>query len=424
MAPTSPGHAEHLAAPAPPSVYEISTLLKRTTVHEAFLAEASAILASSMDYRQNLASIARLAVPAWADVCVAQLAEDGRRPLGNGAAQDREQGRLPSGLDAIQAAVLRDTVPLLHHGLGGDVGSSRPEDENASDALGAAWVGSVIVVPLLGRGRALGTLTFAVLGADRRYAGSDLAFGQELAGQASLAIESAELDRRAQSAREDLLGLVSHDLQNPINTLQLHAQLLQRPSAALEANRLKSAESILRATDRMNRLICDLVDARSIGRGDLAMSIGRHDVKHLVDELLAQFQSRAAAKSLQLRGPMPPDVQPMAVLGDRERILQALSNLVDNAIKFTDKGGAITIAAEPLGAEVRFSVVDSGCGIAAADIPRVFDPYGRAADLARHGTGFGLLIARGIVKALGGRLWVESEVGAGSTFFAALPSVT
>ena len=130
----------------------------------------------------------------------------------------------------------------------------------------------------------------------------------------------------------------------------------------------------------------------------------------------------ADSSSLELRVDLHGDVP--AVWGDRDRLLQALQNLIGNAIKFTNGGGRITVGAASRGHEVVFRVADTGCGIASENLPRVFGRFWQATRTGRHGAGLGLPIAKGIVEAHGGRIWVESTVGSGSTFFFTMPRVS
>ena len=159
-----------------------------TKVQKGFLGEASAVLASSFDYKQNLTTVARLAVPLLADACVTDLLEEGGRTHRLEARGDEKPGRLPSGLDALRAEVLRNAVPVLLNGQGREPRASRRGAGGPADALGTNWKGSLVVTPLLGRGRTIGTVTLAFLDAHRHYSTRDLAFTQALAGQASLAI--------------------------------------------------------------------------------------------------------------------------------------------------------------------------------------------------------------------------------------------
>jgi signal transduction histidine kinase len=188
----------------------------------------------------------------------------------------------------------------------------------------------------------------------------------------------------------------------------------------VESKEMKHYLSVIDlSADQMNRLIQDLVEATRIQSGKLRMDTCPERVPLLVKEAAFMLRPLAEARSIALKieldGSLPP------VMMDRSRVLQVISNLVGNAIKFTPEGGNIRIGCEPMGEEVRFAISDTGPGIAADQLPYIFGRFWQASDRDRRGVGLGLSIARGIVEAHGGRIWVESEPGRGSTFFFTLP---
>ena len=216
-------------------------------------------------------------------------------------------------------------------------------------------------------------------------------------------------------AREDLLAIVSHDLRNPLGVVLASTSLLLKsnlPPDKQERAR-RQGEAIQRAGNRMNRLIRDLLDFASIQAGRLSVSVRPQDVAAMVAEVLEVLEPLAAAKSTKLVADVVPD---LAIRCDHDRVIQLFSNLIGNSIKFTPDGGTITVRAAPDGDVVRFSVIDTGPGISPEELPHVFDRYYQAQRRNRDGIGLGLSIAKGIVEAHGGRIWVESEEGKGSTF--------
>jgi signal transduction histidine kinase len=221
----------------------------------------------------------------------------------------------------------------------------------------------------------------------------------------------------AVATREELLAIVSHDLRNPLGSIVFSAALLQRTTIDGEdgARVHKSAQTILRSADRMTRLIADLLDLAQIQAGKLAVEQMPQDVEGLIRDCVEMLRPLAATKDL--KGMASAGLQ---VRCDRERVLQILSNLVGNAIKFTPEGGSIFIEAQDTGHEVRFSVRDTGQGISEEELPRIFDRFWQA-QRNRAGIGLGLSIAKGLVEAHGGRLYVESKLGAGTTFIFTLP---
>jgi signal transduction histidine kinase len=260
---------------------------------------------------------------------------------------------------------------------------------------------------------------------NRRYSTADLAVAQEVAHRAAMALENARLYRHAQRAirtRDDFLAIVSHDLRNPLSSILAAAALLMRtlPVSEQGAQDRRRAEVILLAAQRMLRLIGDLLDVAAIESGRLSMEKRRHAASVLVHDAIEMEQALATQKHLALESELCAG-DSLEVLCDRERVLQVFANLIGNAIKFTPEGGTITIRAEPHGDEALFAVTDTGPGIRPDELPHVFDRFWQVAETARLGTGLGLAIAKGFVEALGGRIWAESQVGAGATFFFTLP---
>ena len=220
------------------------------------------------------------------------------------------------------------------------------------------------------------------------------------------------------ATRDELLAIVSHDLRNPLGAIVASAALLQGTTIdGTEGERVhKWAQTILRSTDRMKRLIADLLDLAQIQAGKLTVERTPQDVEGLIGDCVEMLRPLAATKDL--KGAAGAGLQ---VRCDRERVLQILSNLVGNAIKFTPEGGSIFIEAQATGHEVRFSVRDTGQGISEEELPRIFDRFWQVQRKNRAGIGLGLSIAKGLVEAHGGRLWVESKLGVGTTFFFTLP---
>ena len=169
----------------------------------------------------------------------------------------------------------------------------------------------------------------------------------------------------------------------------------------------------------MKHLIEDLLDIARIEAGRLTIEEQRCAVGALLAEALDLMQPLAQQKRLRIERRVPG--REVYVRCDRPRIIRVLSNLIGNSIKFTSEGGAITIRAELADREVRFSVTDTGSGIAADEVPHIFERFWQARKTARLGAGLGLAIAKGIVEAHGGQIWAQSEAGKGSTFFFTLP---
>lgn len=237
-----------------------------------------------------------------------------------------------------------------------------------------------------------------------------------------LAGERASADH-AIFSRDDFLAVVSHDLRNMLGALAMSAASLLNIQVPGEtgASIARDAERIQRYTARMTRLVGDLLDLTSIEAGRLAVVPKRHEATGLLRETQDVFAPIASAKDISIRT----EVKAGTLLAryDDERILQVLANLVGNAIKFTPPGGRVDMLVEPFGTEIRFAVSDSGCGIASEQLGVIFDRFWQTRREGA-GLGLGLYISRCIVEAHGGRIWAESQVGEGSTFYFTLPAAS
>ncbi|HZI05384.1 MAG TPA: ATP-binding protein, partial [Archangium sp.] len=230
-------------------------------------------------------------------------------------------------------------------------------------------------------------------------------------------------EQKAVQARDDLVAVVSHDLKNPLGVIHLQVGLILRAMPLDREGPWRrlhtSIERIQHATDRMNTLIRDLLDLAKIEAGRFVIEPRPEELESLVEECMELFHPLAGQKRISISQQVhQPEVR---VQADRERIFQVFSNLMGNAIKFTPEGGSIQFTAEPVGRAVRFAVKDTGPGIPKEQLPHLFNRYWQAKKRAQEGAGLGLYIAKGIIEAHGGQLWVESQVGSGSTFFFTLP---
>ncbi len=222
-------------------------------------------------------------------------------------------------------------------------------------------------------------------------------------------------------ARDDFLGMVSHDLRTLLGGIVMRAAMITRHAGEDEAGQQvrKNAESIQRFSARMTRLIGDLLDVASIEAGMLAVQPRPDDATRLVRDAVEAFQPAASLKGLALDSHVARDS--LLARFDHERVLQVLANLLANAIKFTPEGGRISIRVEPVGEEVRFSVTDTGVGITPDRLERIFERFWQVQPSDKRGLGLGLYISRCIVEAHSGTIWAESEPGVGSTFSFTLP---
>ena len=257
---------------------------------------------------------------------------------------------------------------------------------------------------------------------------ADLAFLSAAADQISLARDrraawqrEVHLRERAEAldrGQKDLVAVVSHDLRNPLGAVLLGISTLRRWPQLDAAKVRESLESMQRAAERASKLVHDLLDVARLDAGHLQLELEPVPLGALVREACELMRPLLAERGLACDAQIEEGAA--QVMADRERVLQILSNLIGNALKFAR--AAVSIVAWQEDGEARCCVADDGPGIAAQDLPHVFDRYfqGEHGPTA-HGAGLGLSIARGIVEAHGGRIWVESGPGRGSRFFFTLP---
>jgi signal transduction histidine kinase len=220
------------------------------------------------------------------------------------------------------------------------------------------------------------------------------------------------------ASREAAMAMISHELKTPLSTILMAQRALSSllPERGPERRHL---ERIRRASERMDRLVGDLLDSSVIQAGQLALDFSVCKAEDLLADVMLEFEIAALARGISLYTRCTDD---LALVADRRRIQQVLANLVVNALKFTPTGGAIDVRAERLEVGVLFLVCDTGSGIPADRLPCVFDRYWRARETASLGSGLGLFIAKGIVSAHGGKIDVESAVGKGTKVHFWLPS--
>jgi signal transduction histidine kinase/DNA-binding response OmpR family regulator len=390
-----------------------------------FIAEASARLASSLDLKATLGNVARLAVPAFADWCIVELAaHDAEVPARAAAAH----------VDPGKHALLHELRLRIDEVL--RAGASRLYD-HASEALLDALGGgphqaevlrqlqptSMIIVPMTVNGRVLGAIVFGFGPSRRHYDARDLATAQNLAERAAVAVENARLYRelqRAVKAREDLLAVVSHDLRSPMQSILVAATMVNHKLAGDDPMKSR-LEAILKSAKVIARLLGDLLELARFDAGGLVLDRHESDLARIVRDAVAMFAPQAEHKQIRLVDDMRD--RELHAYCDATRVGQILANLLGNALKFTPEGGAITVSAEPLPVQrrIRISVSDTGPGIAGEDLAQLFERYWQARSQQHGGVGLGLSIVKALVDAHGGDVGVASTPGAGSTFSFTLP---
>ncbi len=396
------------------------------------LARASEALTPSLQPDAVLEELARFAVSSLSDYCVDYRLEAGEHIVRVGAAHaDPAQQYLveqlveagpPQLTDPYGAgAVMRTGTAVLVSDILPDMLVEGSQNERHLEVLRQLRPRSTMIVPLKTHERIFGALALVTVADSRRqYTSDDLALAQELARRAALQYENARLYHQALQAvraRDEMLAIVSHDLRSPLNAIINAAEILAL--GVDEARRTRTCATIGYAAQRMNRLIEDLLDVTRIDEGRLVVQRSELCVCSLLNEVVEVYGRVAEARGVELKL-LPPNA-PISFEGDRARLLQALSNLLDNALKFTPEGGSVTLSARIEGSEVRFVVADTGAGIAERRLPHLFDRFWSLGGRRHGGIGLGLAITKGIVEAHGGRVEVESQPGRGSSFTLIFP---
>lgn len=231
--------------------------------------------------------------------------------------------------------------------------------------------------------------------------------------------EARSRAERATKARDDLMAIVAHDLRNPLQIIMTASTKIE--SALTGEQDKQYLGFIQQSAHEMERLVSDLLDVSSIENGSFSIHLQPIELRPLLEEARDRFGLAARERSITLECEIGRDVG--TVIGDRDRLFQMVGNLVGNAIKFTPKGGRVSLRAWRHDGELEILVEDTGCGIAPEHLSRVFDRFWQDTRARRTGAGLGLAICKGIVEAHDGRIWAESRVGAGSTFHVRIADV-
>lgn len=406
----------------------------------AFLAEASSVLASSLDYKTTLASVARLAVPYLADWCAVD-ARDGAGALHRLAVAHVDlakveavrglEGHYPARSDRLSgvASVLESGQPEFSPDVADVLVETALTDDRLQRILLKLQPRARITVPVRTREGTIGAITFVLAESGRRYTRDDLVLAEDLARRTALAIESARLYQEAQVAlamRDEFLSVAAHELKTPITSLRGFAQLTVRAldkEGDLDHRRLRQALAVVDSqSDKLTRLVSQLLDVSRIQSGRLTLNSREADLSQVVADAVATAQQRSEKHPFVVHAPL---TLPMCI--DALRIEQVLTNLLDNAIKFSPQGGTIDVDVElarPEPGLVQLSVRDRGIGIAPEHRGEIFGRFFQAEAGESHtaGMGLGLYISRQIVELHGGRISAEFPDDGGTRFVVALPN--
>jgi signal transduction histidine kinase len=396
------------------------------------LAQVSDVLSSSPDDKEALQSVARLAVPALGTRCVIDLVDRDGRIYTAAVAADTAAVE-----DALREELAHTPSERLPGALAVYSGQSHilpgPDEQSRTSGHGAQHAeplhrfggSSSMSVPLLARGGALGAVTFAHH-RPQRYGPSDLAIAEDLARRLALVVDNARMYDDLQQAlqtRDEFLSRAVHDLKNPLTTARAQSQLLRGWALKEQHTPEKLGHGFDRldaAITKIARMIDELRDVTNLEAGRaLQLRIEPVDLVAVARASVAEYALASRRHAVRL------ETNLVALVGhwDAGRIDRVLSNLLDNALKYSPQGGEIVVAVERCEDEARVSVRDRGIGVPAHDLPHIFKRHHQASNVVRRGVGNGIGLAgvRAIVEQHGGRVEVQSEEGAGSRFRISLP---
>jgi len=402
---------------------------ERASRRLAFLAEASATLVSSLDLEATLRELARLAVPRFADVSIVSLlSADGQAKRHEMAWLVGEAGAplLSASLSELGEALLDEVVARVQWSGKSETIERDPASPASRIPLPRGLSAHALtVVPLVVRGRRLGVLTLGLESASRNFEADTHAMVAELASRGATALDNALLFRKIQDEdqrKNEFLAMLAHELRNPLAPISNAVHILRVSDG--DAGKLAWArELIARQLKQLVRLVDDLLDVSRITRGKIELKIESVDVEQVIQEAIETSRPGIDAQrhtlSLQL-----PNV-PLQVRGDYARVAQILSNVLNNAAKYTPRGGRVSLSATNEDGEAVFRIRDSGVGIPQEFLSSIFDPFTQVdRSLARShgGLGIGLTLVRRLVEMQNGSVTVRSEGrNRGSEFTVRLP---
>ncbi|MGH7556129.1 MAG: GAF domain-containing protein, partial [Longimicrobiales bacterium] len=407
--------------------------LQRSEAGLKTLSEASAILASSLDYVTTLTNVAHLAVPSLADWCIVTLIEDGQPHRVAVAHEQPEKEQLlrelehryPAATPSNPAArVMRSGEPELVPVITEEILRSRTVDDVHRRLIVAAGVRSYMAIPIVARDTVLGAITF--VSASRSYDSQDFTLAKDMASRASVAIDNARLHasvNAASKAKSNFLAVMSHELRTPLSAITGYADLLEQgipdpltPKQKEQVGRIK-----LRAYD----LLRSIEEILTFSRMEADLERFRWesvDVAQMVRDVAESATPLVEEKGLRFRWAAPD--RPVQIRTDRAKARHILLDLLANAVKFTHSG-EVRMEAEVRNGTAVFRISDTGIGIAPDYREKIFEPFFQIEEsLTREkgGTGIGLSVAQRLAHHLGGEITVESTLGKGSTFTVTLRS--
>jgi len=288
---------------------------------------------------------------------------------------------------------------------------------------------SLVAVPLMVRGEVVGVLEALNKKDHAHYTEEDLTILETLGALAAQAMQNFSLQKKARDTgvelaelerlKTDFIAITSHELRTPLGLILGHATFLREMAGTEYAEQL---DMIIRNATKLKEIVENLSDVDNVQKGAARVRNQKVSLAKIVEDVILTFQDEAKARNITLQS--QPGDSPFYLDADEVKLSIALSNLVKNAVQFTEPGGNVTVKVEEEDGYIKVSVIDDGIGITSKDLPRVFERFFQAeSHLTRHygGMGLGLAVARAMIEIHDGRIWVESEEGKGSTFIFLLP---
>ena len=417
----------------------------------AFLAEVSRCLAESLDYETTLTTVAGMSLPYLGAWCIVDVwtGDDGIRrlavlhpdPARQALARTLHERYPPHADDLLGAPrVIRTKRPEVVLDVSDAALEATARDGEHLRLLRELGIGAYVIAPMVAHDRVVGAMTFVTVESGRRFGDLDLILAEDLAARAALAVENARLHTEAIEARREavaaqavaeaasrakseFLAVMSHELRTPLNAITGYVDLIEM---GLHGPVTREQRADLASIQRSQRHLMGLING-VLNYSRLEAGAVLYAVQNVaVDEVLATCEALVAPQVSSRRLAMSFDgCDPeLKVRADAEKLQQILLNLLTNAVKFTEPGGRITLACAPTPDTVAITVADTGHGIAADQLERIFEPFVQVdarLTRTREGVGLGLAISRDLARGMGGDLTVESSPGAGSTFTLLLP---
>ena len=413
------------------------------TAQLSFLSEASKLLGSSLDFEETLQRVAQLTVPDMADWCTVYLVGDSIEPRQVALAhvdptkvlwahelQLRLQHKYPYDPDAPTGlpAVLRSGKPELYPEITDEMIEASARDEELLLILRSLNIHSLMIVPLIAREKVLGAIQLVSTDRHRLFKEEDLKISQELAQRAAMAVDNSRLYKEAQEAisiRNEFVSVAAHELKTPITSLRGFTQLLLRKvngNAPLDPEQLRQGlNQINNQSNRLGSLVGRLLDLSQLEAGKLLLTLENADLSQVLRNLVVAAQLRSEKHQLSMTGP-----QHFECIIDPLRFEQVITNLLDNAIKYSPEGGNVSLEMQVIseaasGQTVKIWVRDQGIGILPENREKIFEPFFQGNVSGYAGLGLGLYISREIMELHGGGIEAEFGDTGGTAFIVTLP---